>query len=486
MRLDACSSENGASWCSMAQSKKSLLRAVGWHAPVFNAIVVLCTIAGLVVCRSFFDQATENGKDMRAAELLVLPGMLLVLGVFAGRLAALIDLPRLTGYIIIGCVVGPYGPSLSSGVSHHQVEDISVVSDLAIGLIALLAGAEIRIAWVKKRLSAVSWICGMQSFAVPLLVMGVVWLTTSVPFFQGLLPAWPFLAADMPVPAWMMGLLLGSIVVASSPTVVVSVIKDTNSSGSLSETIMGAAVAKDLCVIVLFTILLAIIGKQQVGGAVSNDHMSVVLEAGTGTLGSLLLSLALGAVIGFALRVYTEKQDRRLSWIIVGLALAISALSTEWHIKPLFCLLAAGFVCENIGARSAVGRHRLEHALNVVTGPVFVLFFVATGLHLDLPILAHVWPLVIVLFFARNGMIYLTTTLGSRLGGMEPQVQRYAWMGLIPQAGVTLALAEIISSGHGDWGKSMSTLIVALVAVHELIGPIALTWALRRCGESKA
>ena len=54
---------------------------------------------------------------------------------------------------------------------------------------------------------------------------------------------------------------------------------------------------------------------------------------------------------------------------------------------------------------------------------------------------------------------------------------------MVSQAGVTLALAQIVRVRYPGWGDILATFIVAMVTLHELWVPVALSWALRREGE---
>ena len=57
------------------------------------------------------------------------------------------------------------------------------------------------------------------------------------------------------------------------------------------------------------------------------------------------------------------------------------------------------------------------------------------------------------------------------------------WMGLVSQAGVTLGLTILIASEFPGWGLQVQTLMVALIAIHELVGPILFRSALGKAGE---
>src|ERR1043165_7770305 len=107
-------------------------------------------------------------SDSATATQLFLVGIVLVLGAFAGHFTSRLALPRITGCIFIGCLVSPSLPELLRGfelfrgidlpvlIAKEQAGSLKLINDLAIGLIALMAGAEIRVGWLRARLKAIS------------------------------------------------------------------------------------------------------------------------------------------------------------------------------------------------------------------------------------------------------------------------------------------------------------------------------------------
>ena len=66
-------------------------------------------------------------------------GALLLCGLFAGKVAKGVGLPRLTGYLLVGVVVGPYALGFIPGAG---IKGLELVKGLAVSLIALVAGTE--------------------------------------------------------------------------------------------------------------------------------------------------------------------------------------------------------------------------------------------------------------------------------------------------------------------------------------------------------
>jgi uncharacterized membrane protein len=64
-------------------------------------------------------------------------------------------------------------------------------------------------------------------------------------------------------------------------------------------------------------------------------------------------------------------------------------------------------------------------------------------------------------------------------------IKKYSFLGFIGQAGVSIGFAKIIGANFGDWGIQLQTLILAIVAINQIIGPIGFKWALKKAGEAR-
>jgi hypothetical protein len=93
--------------------------------------------------------------------------------------------------------------------------------------------------------------------------------------------------------------------------------------------------------------------------------------------------------------------------------------------------------------------------------------------------------LAVGIAIVRGVLIALSTWWATRLAGAEPSVQRWAWTGLIPQAGVAIGLAVIVESRLPEAGTLLNALVVALIAVNQIVGPILARLGLIRAGEAQ-
>jgi hypothetical protein len=70
-----------------------------------------------------------------------------------------------------------------------------------------------------------------------------------------------------------------------------------------------------------------------------------------------------------------------------------------------------------------------------------------------------------------------------RVSGIETADGKYVWTGLISQAGITLGFASIVAAEFPEWGTQLQTLLVALIALHEIVGPVFFRYGLARAGD---
>jgi hypothetical protein len=102
---------------------------------------------------------------------------------------------------------------------------------------------------------------------------------------------------------------------------------------------------------------------------------------------------------------------------------------------------------------------------------------------LQVDALGSLGVLAVALAALRIAGVRLGTMIGLRQAGLAQHPTNMLWMGLISQAGVTLGLTVIVASEFAGWGVRIQTLMVALIAIHEVVGPILFRAALARAGE---
>jgi Kef-type K+ transport system membrane component KefB len=389
-------------------------------------------------------------------------GFLLIAAFLGGLAAASVRLPRITGYLLVGVIVGPH---LSGLLTKDMLAASRAIEGVAVALIALTAGGEIKLDWVRKRIGSLTLITFSELIVVALGVLAVVLIGRSL---------FPFMPDDNMTEAIVIAMVFGAIAVANSPTVTIAVIAENEADGPVSRTVLGVTVLKDVCVIVLFAIAITI-ARDALGSGGDDGSLALTLTRELG--GSVLV----GVGFGIGISLFLRRVGRDVPVFILLISFAIWQVATSFHLEALLIALAAGFWVENF---SKADGEELIHGIERVSLPVYALFFAAAGAKVDLGALASMWPLALLLSGSRAFFVFAGTRLGTVLAKAEPEVKRYAWLGFISQAGVTLALATIVARVFPTWGADIQVIIVAMIALHELIGPIGFQLALKWAGET--
>ena len=70
---------------------------------------------------------------------------MIAVALLAGKVVKMLHLPNVTGYLVVGIIVGPYGTGLISADVVDQFR--TFISDVALGFIAFSIGRQFSIRW---------------------------------------------------------------------------------------------------------------------------------------------------------------------------------------------------------------------------------------------------------------------------------------------------------------------------------------------------
>lgn len=379
-------------------------------------------------------------------------GFVLIFAFLLGKKIQRFKLPQITGFIIAGLICGPY---ILKFLSKSDVNDLQLLDGLALSLIALTAGGEMRLDKLK---SGFKTLMNIITFQTLLIISGFIGLCLLIrPFFS-------FLSERSVEQTFVISLLLGVLATATSPSTTIAVMTEIRAKGKFTELILNAAVIKDFIVIVLFAFSISF-SKNILAAVKEFDFMfllSILMEIG--------LSLAVGLVVGIGIILYLKYIRRDMTIFILAVAFFTYQISHRYDLHPLMICLLAGFLVENF---SYLGK-KLIYAIEKVSLPVFVVFFAISGASINLEALNKTWVLALIFVFWRVGLKFSSTFIGAKISKEDVSVQRKAWAGFISQAGVALGMAIVIEKTFPDWGRDFKTLVLAIIAINQVVGPILL------------
>ncbi len=401
-------------------------------------------------------------SDPAASALLAL-GCLILGGMLAGDLVSRFRLPRVTGYLLLGLVAGPYAVGLET---LSDAAFLHLFGELALGLIALTAGAESELSSLKKRLALIFGITGAHILILPLAGLAL-WL-----FFR----TFPVLGPLRPQELLAAAALLGTIAVAKSPSTTIAVITELKAKGPLTETVLGVTILKDMVILLLFT-LVNVMAHAWVDSIAVNLHL--LAEVGM----EIVLSLGMGVLLGLLLGIYMRRVGLYLPLVVLAIALVSEEMAAGLHLEHLLICMAAGFVVRNLFPKEA---GEFIEALELSSPPIYVIFFALVGGDLNLAVLRLMWLPALFFVLLRLGLTWTLTTVPAALNRAEPAVRKRAWMGFVAQAGLSLGLAARIGREMPGFGEKIALLIVAGVVINQLLGPVLWARALVTSGEAAA
>lgn len=398
------------------------------------------------------------------SEALLTFGFLILAAYTVGEIAKQLHAPKIIGYLFAGVI---FGPAALGVLSAQAVTRLAPISELAIALIAFLAGAELRWSDIREHGSGYLKIMTTE---LGLTFVGI------VAVLYGMSTLIPFLGETTTLELLVFCALFASVAIVHSPAVTMALLTETEARGNVARTTLGVVLLADLAVVLLFSGMLALARV-----LVPVAGTAPVLTLG-GITWEIFGALIVGALLGGAVTVYLRFIGHELFLFALLVAFLGAEVARITHVETLLTLLTAGFVAENF-SQDGQG-DALRHAMERSAAPVFVIFFALAGAKIDLGGMGTVLFIVVPVAIVRALGIFTGTRLGGRWAGVEPETRRYVWMGLISQAGVAIGLVTIVAAAYPERGGELRTLLLALIAINETVGALLFRRALIASGEA--
>lgn len=199
------------------------------------------------------------------------------------------------------------------------------------------------------------------------------------------------------------------------------------------------------------------------------------------------VALGLGLVCGIVFLWLTRLRPagEELVLFLLGMCAFAAGAALRWGLSPLFVSVTTGAVVANFGR----ARDRVMRVLERWEKPVYLIFLLLAGALLRTPTL---WIVVLALGYALLRALAKVLAAGT-LSAVLPlgfAVPRSLGLGLIPQGGISLAMAASgvllysrMGVPHVGAEPTLFTVIVLGVVVSELSGPFLTARVLRAAGE---
>jgi len=381
-----------------------------------------------------------------------------------GRLAALLHVPRVTGYLVTGLLVGPSLARLlgiPGLLTPELLTELRPLTDLALALILAQIGGLFDLRHLRRWRHRILLFSGSEMLFTFLLVGGAAFGVNQLLLHKQVagLPLWET--------SLVFSLFLGIIAVATAPAATLLVIREYEAEGPITSLVLTLVGFNNLVSVLGFTLL---------------AHIFVFPGEGVASLLLRMFGPALiGSGVGFAMSIWAQRLElpSENKLLMFGGITANLALCRSFGVDPMFASLVLGMTLANSSPRW----HRLQEHVRQVDYLLYVAFFVLAGANLHLETLAHIGILGIAYVLARTLGKWLGALVGARLGAFGPREKTYVGLTLLAQAGVAIGLAGQLARNWPEGGHLLETVVLGSVVVFELIGPLAVRLGLIRAGE---
>lgn len=377
--------------------------------------------------------------------MLISVGLVILSGLILGSIVEKLDLPSLVGFLLTGILLGPFVLDLLSPDFLALSADLR---EVALIIILTRAGLSLNLEDLKKVGRPAVLMCfvpaTIEIFATAILA----------PYFLG------FTLAE--------ALLLGSIIAAVSPAVVVPrmlrlIHEGVGVKKSIPQIVLAGASVDDVFVLVLFTSFLGINqGEQFTFGVLGQIPIAI------------LLGMLAGAIVGIALAYLFKVIHLRDSVkVLIILALSFLLMGLEDRLEGITAfsgMLSVMSLSIMLFRFSRPVAERLANKFNKLWVAAEILLFVLVGasVNLNFALKAGIAPIFFVLCVTiiRMGGVYLAL-IGTNLTSKE---KIFCMISYIPKATVQAAIGGIPFTLGISNGEMMLTVAVLSIIITAPVG----------------
>jgi Kef-type K+ transport system membrane component KefB len=383
-------------------------------------------------------------------------GLILMAAVLAGHLAQLVRVPEVSGYLLVGVIIGPASLDL---ISHDNLTALGFLSEVALGLILFNIGAIFEASNFRRVGTGVFWITFCEAslaFAlvlIALLAIGVIW----------------------PV-----ALLLAVVAMETAPATTVMVLSEYDAKGPMTDRLLALIAINNMYVLVMFGLASAAIGMTQPSseGLLLSGYR-VVHALGWTTAGSIALGVLLG--LGTDLLATRAKESGEAMILSVGIVLIAVGASRWLGLSPLISTLALGATVANASTHG----DRLLRALGRADPPLYAAFFVLAGAELVPSSVLGLGAAGVVYMLARATGKIAGARIGLKQENVSPIVRGQLGLCLISSSSLAVGLTIQIRAAFPTYAATVTGIVLAAVVIFEIIGPLLTRRALILTGEAQ-
>jgi Kef-type K+ transport system membrane component KefB len=385
-----------------------------------------------------------------AAANMMLVGAILLCGLAVGQVfVRTLKLPRITGFVAAGLVLGPGVLGL---LDQTMLRELSIFVDISLGLILFELGRRLDLRWFTHE----RW---LLASSVPESLLSFLFVYGSLRFFD-IAPVYSATAA--------------AIAMATSPAVLIMIVHDQRATGPLTERLLALTALNNVFAFLLIALLFGFVHLEYGADWLRAVLHPLYLIAGSAGLGYLAF------IVARTLARWLGKREDSQFGMQLGLIVGAVGCAVSFKLSVLLALLAFGVFAKNLDR---------DHDLMAVEfGPggqfFLVMLFVITGAGLRPSEFAVAGATGAAFILARLVGKLAGLGLFAPLSGITQQKALLLGIGMVPMSAIAVVMVQGASALYPEFGAKLSSIVLSAAVILELVGPLATQWALRRAGEA--
>lgn len=379
---------------------------------------------------------------------LLLFGSLLLMGLIGGYLVAKNAwIPRITGYLLVGMILGAGGLDWLSG---DVLKLAHVFADIALALVVYQLGRYVDIGWLRYEK----------------------WLLATVVSGAALCFLFVWAALEALGVARPLAVLAGVFAIGTAPAVVMVVVRDLGSEGHVTRRLAAMTALNNLVALLAAYIVLPVV-------ATDADIPLQTLLSSTlySVFGSALLAYLTYRLMIPLARLLGRERSRQFVLVIAIITLAIGA-AHALRLPVLLTMLIFAILSKNLDLQYDL----MELEFGVASELFIVMLFMTIGASIRASDLAAIGASVAVLVGARFAAMACSIFAFAKVAKLKWRQAGLLTLGTLPMAEAGLALTQI-SAVYPQTAAAVAPLLAGSLIVLELLGPIATQFALIKSGE---
>ena len=393
--------------------------------------------------------------------------IMVILALGIGKLVSKSKLPSILGWLITGMVFGPHAFAVMNQETLDAVwyQIVVHVLECAVGL---MIGTEL--VWNKIKRSGKSIVIttltqSLGTFFVVSLVFGVVFYLSDIPVY--------------------LAFIFGGIALATAPALALSIVREFNTKGPVTGTLIPMAALDDIVGCIVFFTTIAIVVGNPSSGELPAYMIALVV----------ILPLIIGAVIGFFAGMLLKREQNAFATMatLIGMILVTSAVGFVFKhfVMPSpvlnFMLMGMAF---SAAFSNMVTEERLEQIMqgfNPILGIAMIIVILNLGAPLDYHLILGAGMFTAIYIIARAAGKYFGAYFGASVTKSPESVKKYLGLTLLPHSGVSLMFTgiavSVLAGLAPDCAKIIQGTIAAAAVINEIIAVIAAKKGFEWAGE---